>query len=35
MVMKALPKVEEDYQLADYEQTAKNFQWSDVEKEFS
>lgn len=35
MVMKALPSIGGDYQLADYDQTAKNFKWSDVEKEFS
>lgn len=35
MVLKALPRVEGDYQLADYDQTVKNFKWSDVEKEFS
>ncbi|MFS0574837.1 acetate--CoA ligase [Sporosarcina sp. 179-K 3D1 HS] len=35
MVMKALPRFDGDYQLADYDQTAKSFKWSDVEKEFS
>ncbi|BAQ11779.1 acetyl-CoA synthetase [Bacillus sp. OxB-1] len=35
MVLKALPRVEGNYQLADYDQTVKNFKWSDVDKEFS
>ncbi|MFS0689149.1 acetate--CoA ligase [Sporosarcina sp. 179-K 8C2 HS] len=30
-----LPVMQGDYQLQDYDQTAKDFKWSDVEKEFS
>ncbi|MHC8517364.1 acetate--CoA ligase [Sporosarcina sp. ITBMC105] len=35
METKTLSVIQGDYQLQDYEQTAKNFNWSDVEKEFS
>ena len=35
MVMKTLPAVHGDYQLADYDRTAAEFKWTDVEKEFS
>jgi acetyl-CoA synthetase len=30
-----LPVIQGDYQLQDYDQTAKDFKWSDAEKEFS
>ena len=35
MVMKTLPAVHGDYQLADYDRTAAEFKWADAEKEFS
>lgn len=35
MESKMLPVMQGDYQLQDYDQTAKEFQWSEAEKEFS
>lgn len=35
MVMKTLPVVQGDYQLKDYDRTVEQFNWTDVEKEFS
>ena len=35
MESKTLPVMQGDYQLRDYEQTAKDFKWSEAEKEFS
>ncbi|WP_060204313.1 acetate--CoA ligase [Sporosarcina koreensis] len=35
MEINTLPVMQGDYQLQDYDQTAKNFKWSDAEKEFS
>lgn len=35
MVMKTLPAVHGDYQLADYDRMAAEFKWADAEKEFS
>ncbi|MEI4769248.1 acetate--CoA ligase [Psychrobacillus sp. FJAT-51614] len=35
MKIESLPVVEGDYQLKDYEQTVKTFQWEDAEKNFS
>lgn len=35
MVMKTLPAIKGDYQLADYDRTVAQFNWTDVEKEFS
>ncbi|MGN7388341.1 acetate--CoA ligase [Sporosarcina sp. SAFN-015] len=35
MEINILPVMQGDYQLQDYDQTAKDFKWSDVEKEFS
>ena len=33
--MKTLPVVKGDYQLKDYDHTVAEFNWTDVEKEFS
>lgn len=35
MKIEVLPVIEGDYQLKDYEQTVKTFQWEDAEKNFS
>ena len=35
MMLKTLPVVKGDYQLKDYNHTAAEFNWADVEKEFS
>ncbi|MFC5604452.1 acetate--CoA ligase [Sporosarcina koreensis] len=35
MEINTLPVMQGDYQLQDYDQTAKDFKWSDAEKEFS
>src|SRR3954447_17617956 len=35
MVMKMLPVVQGEYQLEDYDRTVEEFNWTDVEKEFS
>ena len=35
MVMKMLPAVQGEYQLEDYDRTVAEFNWTDVEKEFS
>lgn len=35
MVMKVLPAMQGDYQLADYERTVANFTWEEAEKQFS
>jgi acetyl-CoA synthetase len=35
MEINILPVMQGDYQLQDYDQTAKDFKWSDVEKDFS
>lgn len=35
MKLEALPVVQGDHNLRDYEETYKNFDWKDTEKEFS